>query len=66
MDGWKPILDGFRDNVDNHRVGSFLESDSMIRIEETGVEDCDVLGVKDRFRQLGHNVSIIPWHKGNR
>ena len=64
--GWKHILDGFRIDVDNHLIGSFLESGSTIQIEKTGAEDCDILGVEDRFRQLGHKVSIVPWHEGNR
>ena len=63
VDGWKQILDGLRIDVDNHRIGLFLESGSTIRIEEAGAEDRDVLGVEDRFRQLGHKVSIIPWHE---
>ena len=43
MDGWKHRLDGFRVDVDNYRIGSLLESGSTIRVEETGVKDCDVL-----------------------
>ena len=65
VDGWKHILDGLRVDIDNHRVGSLLESGSTIRIETAGTEDCDILRVEDRFRQLGHKVGVIPWHKGN-
>ena len=64
-DGWKHSLDAFRIDVDNHQIGSFLESGSTILVEEAGVTDRDVLGVEDRFRQLGHKVSIILWHERN-
>ena len=66
VDGWKPISDGCRFDVDNHRIWSFLECGSMIRVEETGTEDCDVFGVEDRLRQLGQKVRIALRHEGNR
>ena len=42
MDGRKHILDGFRFDVDNNRIGSLLESGSTIRIGEAGTEDGNI------------------------
>ena len=42
MDGRKHILDGFWFDVDNHRIGSLLESGSTIQIEESGTKNGDV------------------------